>query len=139
VDTSVFNKLLDGELSFSSLPAGAEFVATHIQVDELNNTKNLVRRSKLSAQFAAVAPAIEPTESMVWDVSRRDSGKWSDDAMVGAIKSELDALKGGKGNNWQDALIAEVAVKNGFGLITCDYHLAHVAQKHGASVTYFAA
>lgn len=140
VDTNIFNKLIDGKVSLSELPADAEFVATHVQLDELNATRNLERRANLRAQFLTLSPVIEPTESIVWDVSRWDQGKWSDENCVAdAIKRELDGVNGAKGNNWQDALIAEVAVKNGYGLITGDHDLANVVRKLGADVTYVAA
>jgi len=138
VDTNVFNKLLDGKLELTSLPSDGEFVATHIQVDEINNTSNPERRSRLQSQFASVAPTMEPTESMVLDVSRWDSCKWGDGVTLSVIKSDLDALNGSKANNIHDALIAEVALKNGFVLLTCDRDLDEVARKHGVKVHHYA-
>ena len=41
-------------------------------------------------------------------MSRWDKGKWGEeDSVADAIKRELDDINGAKGNNWQDALIAE--------------------------------
>jgi rRNA-processing protein FCF1 len=138
VDTNIFNKLVDGSLRPEDLPHGAEFVATHVQVDELNNTSNNERRARLFLKFAELALQLVPTESAVWDTSRWDHAKWGDGVTYQALKNELDAVNGGKVNNVSDALIAEVAMVNKFVLLTSDYHLAEVAKKHGANVVYFA-
>lgn len=137
LDTNVFNRLLDGLFGLDKLPEGAKFVATHLQIDEIKNTKNLSRRDSLLDVFAAVGPEMVPTESFVWEVSAWDQCKWSDEknyAQLDAIKADLDALNDNKDNNWQDALIAEVALINEFTLITDDRHLSQVARKHGIAV-----
>lgn len=54
------------------------------------------------------------------------------------LKADLDSLNKGKANNTQDALIAEVAIANGYTLLTADYQLAAVAKKHGCTVRHFA-
>ena len=48
---------------------------------------------------------------------------------------DLDELKQ-KINNLQDALIAEVALTSGFGLVTGDVLLKQVAERHGISVFF---
>jgi rRNA-processing protein FCF1 len=47
-------------------------------------------------------------------------------------------MNGGKQNNTQDALIAEVAIVNCFTLLTSDFHLSEVVKRNGANVIYFA-
>lgn len=138
VDTNIFNKLLDGSLLIDQLPSNGQMVATHIQIDELNNTNNRERRAKLFLKFAEIAPEILPTESIVLDVSRFDQAKWSDGEIFQALKVDLDTMNRGKLNNTQDALIAEVAIVNCFTLLTSDFQLSEVARKHGANVIYFA-
>jgi len=137
VDTNVFNWLVDGSLSSEDLPADAEFVATHIQFDELNRTNDPERRARLSRRFKETVDAMVPTDSFVPDVSRLDYGQLSDGSRYTALKADLDALNGGKANNIQDALIAEVAIANGYTLLTADFDLAKVAKQHGCSVRYF--
>ena len=118
VDTNIFNKLLDGDLLPINLPSDGEFIATHIQIDELNNTKNIERRAQLFLVFATIAPRLVPTESFALGISRLNQAKLSKkDNLAKVIKNDLDGLNGGKSNNIQDALIAEVAKKHGINFI----------------------
>ena len=137
VDTNIFNKLVDGIINVNDLPADSPFVATHIQIDEINNTKDSERRVRLFLMFAEVRPEIVPTESFVWDVSRWDHGKWSDGVLFDKLKRDLDSLNKSKSNNTQDVLIAEVVIVNGFILLTSDRHLAQIVEKHGGKVVHF--
>ncbi len=138
VDTNVINRLVDGSLKLDDLPSDAEFVATHIQIDELNKTTDSERRARLFLKFSTTVNSVVPTESFVLDVSRLDHGKLSDGVLYSALKADLDALNRGKANNIQDALIAEVAIVNGHTLITADFHMAEVAKKHGCTVVHIA-
>jgi hypothetical protein len=38
LDTNIINWLIDGRVKRESLPSDGEFVATHIQIDEINRT-----------------------------------------------------------------------------------------------------
>lgn len=138
VDTNIINRLIDGSLSTDDIPADAELVATHVQIDELNKTRDEERRARLFLRFATTVDSVVPTESFVLDVSRLDYSKLGDATLYGTLKTELDALNKGKANNVQDALIAEVAIANRYTLLTADYHLAEVARKYGGTVRYFA-
>ena len=138
VDTNIFNRLADGVISRNDLPVDAEFVATHIQVDEINRTDDGERRARLFLVFAENRPTIVPTESGVWGTSRLGQFKWGAGSGFTSIKSGLDALNGAKPNNSQDALIAEVALKNGYGLITADRHLAEVMKAQNGHVVFIA-
>lgn len=137
VDTNIFNRLVDGSLSTDDLPADAELVATHIQIDELNRTRDEERRAKLFLRFATTVDSLVPTESFVLGISRLDHGKLSDGTRYERLKTELDAKNKGKANNAQDALIAEVAIVNRFTLLTADKDLAKVTEMHGGSVRHF--
>ena len=138
VDTNIISRLVDGRLRPEDLPTDVEFVATHVQIDELNNTKDADRRARLFLKFATTVAAVVPTESTVLGVSRLGHSKLSDGNLYTALKSDLDSLNGGKANNTQDALIAEVAIANGYTLLTADFHLAKVAKKCGCTVRDFA-
>lgn len=72
VDTSLFNKLVDGSVRADELPKDATFVASHIQFDELSRTKNEKRRSELLQKFAEIVEAVLPMDTFVFDVSRFD-------------------------------------------------------------------
>lgn len=154
-DTNVFNRILDRVISIEALIGRVVAHATHIQRDEINNTKNCERRAALARVFGDVVTASTPTDSFVldvsrlgearlggeqmvpttsavWDVSRWDQASWgADDNLYSTLKSELDTLNRRKDNNVQDALIAETSVKEGFVLVTDDGDLATVTKKYG--------
>ena len=136
VDTCIINKLVDGVLSTGDLPGDGEFVATHVQVDELNRTSNPERRAQLLLKFTTIVDDMVTTESAVFSVSRFDHCKFSDGTRYDILKADLDSVNHSKANNAQDVLIAEVAVANGYTLLTADYDLAKVAEKHGCKVLY---
>ena len=135
LDTDIFDRLIDRDLDLDHFPADAEFVATHIQIEELKNVPKAKRGRKrqLLLKFAELAPEIVPPESMVWGAMVWGQMKWGDGAIYNALKADLDSYKA-KENNSKDALIAEVAIANRFTLITTDRNLAKVAKKHGGLV-----
>ena len=157
-DTVVFNRILDGALDIGAFVGKARFYATHIQLDEINETSNPQRRLALLEVFDRVTERkvptesfvfdvsrldeaklgggnIVPTESAVWDVSAWGQAKWGEtDGMYSAFKAELDTLKS-KQNNIQDTLIAETAIKNRFALVTDDVNLCTVTKKFGGECT----
>ena len=67
-DTNTFNDILDGKIDLASRPTDARYVVTHVQLDELNATKD-ERRKVLLNVFELVSADSLPTESMVWGVS----------------------------------------------------------------------
>ena len=139
LDTNIFNRLLDGRVDISKLPDKYSFLATAIQLHELKATANSTRRAQLLEIFNQVAPEVVLTESFAFDVPGSGFGeaKWNSDngQRVTSLKNALDSWKL-ESNNLQDALIAEVALVNGFGLITADEGLAKIAQQHGIDVQY---
>lgn len=151
LDTNVFNHVLDETIDVAKL-TGRRLLATHVQRDELLNTKDQIRRDALLSVFKVLttgqAPAssavaggaaasdsgLVPTESAVWGVSRWDEAKWgaNDDVFTG-MRGELDTLNKRKGNNPQDILIAETALRNNWVLITSDADLFAVVTKYGGA------
>src|SRR5258706_787597 len=148
-DTNVFNRILDGAIAPESL-RGPLF-ATHIQRDEIGNTKDLGRRTALMAVFAEIVEPGVPTASFVldesrldeaclssavvsttsaaWDVSRWNQARWTDgESFCQAMKSELDKLNRSKPNNIRDALIAETSIRRSHILVTDDSDLASVTR-----------
>lgn len=154
-DTRAFNLILDGPFPIDDLKDRVVAYATHIQRDEINNTKDLERQSALLRVFKEVVSEsvptdslvlgvsrigqarlggerIVPTESAVWGVSRWDEAKWTaNDNLYTPIKADLDKLNKSKSNNVQDALIAETSIKGGYVLVTDDTHLIEVAKRYG--------
>lgn len=137
VDTCIINKLVDGLIEPEDLPGDGEFLMSHIQIDELNKTKDEERRARLFLKFAKTITQVVPTETTILGVSRLGECKLGDGAVYSAIKAELDSLNGGKANNTMDALIAEVAVDNGYTLLTADFYLSEAAKAHGCTVRYW--
>jgi len=135
LDTNIFNWLVDDRFDLSALPPGSSLVATLVQLRELEaTTKPPGRREKLLVMFEAVAPDIEPA-AFSWDVPGAGwgEGAWSSDARITEIREALDARKP-KSNNMQDALIAGVALRDGYALATADTILADVAERFGIRV-----
>ena len=113
--------------------------ATHIQRDELDNTKSDERRTALDKVFVGLSSELEvPTETAVFGVSRWGSSKWSSEPnLCTRIKSDLDELNGKKRNNVQDALIAETSIKCGLILVTDDQDMTVVTKKYGGKCLSF--
>src|SRR5437762_4966089 len=104
-DTNVFNRILDGEISLQNLKGCVVAHATHIQRDELNNTKEPKRRADLTQVFERVFAESPPTDyvvptcSAVWDVSRWDQAKWgADDNLYSMLKDDLDKKRRKRNN-----------------------------------------
>jgi hypothetical protein len=137
IDTCIFNKLVEGKLLITDLPPDGEYVATHIQYDELNRDPDIENKERLLAMFEEIDPEILPTESGVLDVSAWVSAKWGEGELLQDILVTLDGLNKRKKNNINDALIAEVAIKHGYCLLTSDKDLAHSAEIFGCKVKLF--
>ncbi len=60
-----------------------------------------------------------------------------DGKLFTVLKTKLEALNKSKASNMQDALIAEVAIVNGYSLVTADSDLCAVAVEHGCNVIHF--
>ena len=138
VDTSAFNLIADGRLSVEQLPAGAELVATYVQVTEINRTRDEERRRRLFLTFAHLRPEIQPTSSFVFGETPLGFGRLGLGIEYLAMKAELDARNNSKSNNSQDALIAETALTERHGLVTADRDLSEVAGTRIANVIYIA-
>ena len=137
VDTCIFNKLIDGEISLGALPQRSSFFASHIQIDEINKTPDAERKAQLFLKFAEIRPKIIPAESMVWGFMRWGQMKWSDGELYKQLKQSLDKLSKSKRSNISDALIAETAINNRYILLTTDELLSNVATELGCEVQFF--
>jgi predicted nucleic acid-binding protein len=138
LDTNVFNRVLDRKFDVSDLPPGADLIASHIQVDELNATSDPKRREELLLVFKAHARTVVPTESFVLSVSRLGEARLGSGEEYSAIRAELDKRNRGRPNNVHDALIAEIAIASGHTLVTADRALSEVAKERGCNVLFLA-
>jgi hypothetical protein len=137
VDTCVFNWLADSSIKRGSLPSDGGFAITHIQVDEINKTKDEERRARLLLTQASLHCELLATRTLVFDVSRFDYTKPGDGKLFRSLKTELDSLNGNKKNNSRDALIAEATIANGYVLLTADGDLRLATERHGGTVIFF--
>lgn len=139
VDTCVFNWLLDGRIAVSDLPQGGDYISTHVQADELGRTPCEARRLELQAVFRTVVNRDVATESVVLGVSRAGRCKLSDGELYESLRAALNLRNNSKQNNSEDALIAEVAIVNGWTLLTADRDLAGVVEEHSGRAVLFGA
>lgn len=136
-DTNIFNRILDAQIDVK-LPESEKYFATHIQLDELNQTPdaNIERRKQLLAVFRKVEPTNLLTESIMLDVSRLELAKLGDGQLANEIRASLESKKKRRSNN-QDALIAETSIRNDLILVTDDKNLLKtVGEFGGAAITW---
>jgi hypothetical protein len=134
IDTCIFNNLLAGKLLISDLPQDGEYVATHLQYDELSRAPDIENKKRLLSVFEEIDPETLPTGTGVLDVPAWVSSKWGEGELLHDILMTLDGLNNEKKNNINDALIVEVAIKHGYCLLTSDRDLAHSAGIFGCRV-----
>ncbi len=77
LDTNIFNRLVDGRLAIRDLPSDDEFYATSIQIQELNQTKDVVLRTTLNQKFAELGPTQDQIKTTLWDFAGWGEGGWS--------------------------------------------------------------
>jgi restriction endonuclease S subunit/predicted nucleic acid-binding protein len=137
-DTTVFNAILNRHVDMGQLPRNLKYYVTHIQYDEILNTKDERRRGELLKIFEKVQKDVVPTKGCVVGVSKVDLSELfsEDDAnlydkMLEKLK-EKDKKSGKKKppeNQARDILIALTCMKNCLTLVTNDENLKEVAQE----------
>ena len=135
-DTVAFNRVVEYDVFDSLYNKKLLIYATHAQRDEINNTKNLEKKSQLLRVFCEI-PKIIPTESAVWGRSKWNEAKWTSDDLYENFKAELDCRNNKNPNNVYDALIADTSIKNGFTLVTADIDLCDVTRIFGGNCASF--
>ncbi len=137
LDTCIFNWLLNGSISHADLPQDAHFVITHLQIDEINKTSDEDLRARLQLILTKLTHEVIPTETLVFDISRFNNAKMGNGSLYTTLVFELNKLSNRHENNIRDALIAEAAILNGYGLLTADRNLAKIARKNGCIVRFY--
>lgn len=134
LDTNALNRILDYEDASALAPRirGHVYV-THLQKDEIENTKSDARRADLLECFQVVGPDVWPTGSLVLDRSRLDMARLGDNGPYAAILAGLNGLKR-KANNPNDALIGETAELHGAVLVSDDGDFSDVMKSRGVRV-----
>jgi hypothetical protein len=133
LDTTEFNAVAKGQVTIFAY-SGRKLFATHVQLDEIDQTRDPQSRAQLRAAFDEIAAERMPTESAVWDVSKYDEAKYSAvdglfERMLARLK-ELDPKKRHP-NQHRDILVAETAIKKGLILVTGDRNLQTVVAEFG--------
>lgn len=121
-------------MSFEDMPADGEFLATYVQIEELSKTKDEGRRRRLLLAFSSLRPEIIHTETADWGIAPLGYFKLGTGQHYDSLKQALDMKNFSKPNNKSDVLIGEVALANGYTLLTADKHLAEVVQQFGGQV-----
>jgi hypothetical protein len=136
LDTNVFNRVLDGNISVSSFE-GYRLLVTGIQRDELSKTKDDVRRTALLATFDTISPEVGLASSFAFGVEGAGWGQadWNDgtgnfEKMRNRLQ-ELDPRTKKPPNQERDILIAEASIKNGATLVSNDRNLRQVVSEFG--------
>jgi hypothetical protein len=137
VDTSLINKLVDGNIHSDELPKDGAFVASYIQLEELNRTKDARRKSELLEKFSELIDEVSSRDPLASETCLSKKCNVRDVVSYETIKRELDLLNGGKKNNSENALIAEFVAKNDCVLLTADFHLYQVAYALGIGTIYW--
>ncbi len=105
LDTTVFNHVLRGGVDVRTLPARGQLFVTHVQLNELQATKDPDKRARLLAVFAEAPSQRVPTESAMWDVSEWGEANWGrDDSLFENMLNALNRRNGSKQNNGRDIL-----------------------------------
>jgi predicted nucleic acid-binding protein len=136
LDTNIFNSLLDESTILENLPKDGQFIATAMQIWEISQTKNELKRQKLLDKFYEVGPEKVPTVSALWGVTSWNEGCYGAGEHYQVILEKLNSKNKSKKNNHIDALIAETAMSLNAVLITSDKDLCSVISNLGGLVDF---
>jgi predicted nucleic acid-binding protein len=139
LDTNAFNRTLDSGIDPNLLSRRGALYVTHIQLNELQNTKKPPERlDQLLRVFDSVEQESIPTSAAVWDVSEWGGAEYgSAGGNYDKMLARLNQLNGGKRGNTRDILIAVTALKHGHTLVTDDDDLKTVFLEFGGNAESF--
>ncbi|MFC4311237.1 type II toxin-antitoxin system VapC family toxin [Steroidobacter flavus] len=138
LDTNAFNRALDKGIDPKTLSGRGHLCITHVQVNELQATKNSDRLTSLLSVFEAIEQESVPTAAAVWDVSEFGAAEWGGaDGLYDKVLTSLSKRNNNKDNNVRDVLIGVTAIKRGLTLVTNDRDLATVVREHGGNSISF--
>ena len=147
-DSNIFDEFIDRPDLVELITGFVDVVATHVQRDEIDDTKNKCPEewAELIRAFDTVVPE-EPqvgvtgllsTESAVSGISKWGGAKWSKpENLIGQIRGPIKPKHKRYVNRTRDALIGETAIKNDLTLVTNDCDLRKkVASLGGKSMSW---
>jgi len=132
LDTTVYNHMLNRELSFLELEE-ADYYCTQIQITELGGTNNFEKRIKLFKVFDETESGSIPIETFVLDTTPLGHSKIGPGSKYIEILETMNRIKKDK-NNIKDSLIAETAYIQGMILVTGDKNLCKACKELGIPV-----
>ena len=118
LDTNIFNHILDQEIAIDWLPQ-LRYYITGLQRDEIDATTDTEHRIRLQKIFWSIEHEKVIAEGAIFDISRFDEAKFSDEIKDREWLRFLDCIKK-KRNNSIDVIIAMTAKENKFILVTDD-------------------
>ncbi len=136
MDTNAFNNICDAEdvdVATIARQAQGRVYVTHIQQDEVNNTRDVARRDVLRGCLQTINAEPWPTETFMIGKSRLGMARLSDGRRYHAILDELNNRKK-KRSNEADALIGETAEARECVLVSDDQDLSEVMREVGVQV-----
>ena len=131
LDTNIFDKIIGNEglkTQIMELQSKRQvaILTTHIQIDELSATSDVVRRKRLLECANEICEFI-PTMGFVLDVSKLGMARLSN-------REEIEKIRQGNSRRTQDALIAANASSDANFLVTEDHSFATRVQKNLTNV-----
>lgn len=134
-DTTVFNHLVNGGIEPSRVPTDRQIFVTHVQLNEIQNTRNSSRLHALLAMFTAIDSTRVPTSSAIYGVSEYGESEFSSEGgLFESLLEKLNDKNNAKDNNARDVLIAETTIRRNLVLVTDDSHLAEVVRESSGTV-----
>jgi predicted nucleic acid-binding protein len=132
IDSNAIDSFIDPSTRYEALDAASAdgrlvLMWTHINVDELSAIPDDERRAKLLNVAASLCQFV-PTGAAVWDYSRWNFARWTDDSEA------LDAFRRGNLRHTRDAILAATAQHEHADLVTSDKQLAARATARGVRV-----
>jgi hypothetical protein len=140
LDTNAINRALDLSIDPGDLRRRGELFVTHVQLDELRQTRRPERLEALLGVFQQIGPERVSTSVAVWNESKWDEAEFGTESanqLYQSLHQKLDARNGGKPNNVKDALIGVTALVRALTLVTNDRDLAEVTRELGGDAITF--
>lgn len=136
MDTNAFNNIWDAkdvDVATIARQAQGRVYVTHLQADEIKDTRNTARRASLMECLQTIDAELRPTETFVIGKSQLGRAKLGGGSSYRAILDKLNNRKK-KRSNKADALIGETAEARGCDLVSDDQDLAEVMRMRGIRV-----
>jgi predicted nucleic acid-binding protein len=132
LDSNALDPLMDQPGAYDVLHEAVkdgklEMLRTHVNVDEVLDTRDADKRERLRHDWAELTKPV-PTGAFALGISRLGQAQLMDDTET------IEALRSGNPKNTEDALIGSTALFEGCALVTYDRRLTGRARERGIEV-----